>query len=46
MLNLPLVLFYNPCKSAGLLTVPLNLNFEIDNAEDERLYKPDSLDFI
>ncbi|KAN0123026.1 methyltransferase domain containing protein [Hyaloscypha variabilis] len=26
--------------------VPPNLNFEIDDAEDEWLYKPDSLDFV
>jgi hypothetical protein len=29
-----------------LLRVPPNLNFEIDDAEDEWLYKPDSLDFV
>ena len=29
-----------------MIRVPPNLNFEIDDAEDEWLYKTDSLDFV
>jgi hypothetical protein len=37
---------HTQCIIANVSRVPPNLNFEIDDAEDEWLYKTDSLDFI
>lgn len=41
-----LILELRTLRSTYMIRVPPNLNFEIDDAEDEWLYKTDSLDFV
>lgn len=39
-------ILYVQCRSANVIRVPPNLNFEIDDAEAEWLYKLNTYDFI